>query len=119
MVDGKEQEILEDLNLEDDESIGLLSFEKIMRYWNYSGYPKLDEELIEFLQQMAIHIGNSLNEIDYKAFCKVFDPEFIMGPSCIEDDAPFVPSEHDDAQYLALEMVEAKSPAFATINSIN
>jgi hypothetical protein len=42
MVDGRHQEIMEELNVEDEDSEGFLPFEKIIRYWNYSGYPKLD-----------------------------------------------------------------------------
>ena len=39
MVDGKHQEMLEELSYEDDESEDVLPFEKIINYWKYSGYP--------------------------------------------------------------------------------
>ena len=117
MVDGKHEAMLEDLNLEDDDSVGVLSFDRIMRYWNYSGYPKLDDELIEFLELMAVHTSNSLSEVDFKAFCRVFDPEFIMDASSLEDHPQFVPTALDDDAFLAQEM--GQSPGSEKKQSID
>lgn len=89
MVDGRQDEIFDDLNLEDDETTGTLHFDKIMNYWKYTGLPELDEEMEEFLAMMALRVSNSLAEVNYKKLCKVFDQEFELEPSAYEDETPF------------------------------
>jgi len=95
MVDGRHQEIMEELNLEDEDSEGVLPFEKIIRYWNYSGYPKLDAKLVEFLELMALRVSSSLREVNYREFAKIFDPDFQLERSYFEDDVPFVADRSD------------------------
>ena len=63
MADGKQEDIFDDLNLEDEDNIGVLTFDQIMRYWKYSGLPVLNEEMIEFLQYMAMRFSRSLNKV--------------------------------------------------------
>lgn len=60
-----------------------------MRYWRYSGFPVLNEEMIEFLQYMAMRVSRSLNKVNYEELCKIFNPDYILTHSELEDDAAF------------------------------
>jgi hypothetical protein len=42
-------ELGEDLSLEDEESEGVISWNKIEKAWRINNLPELDEELMEFL----------------------------------------------------------------------
>ena len=103
MADGKQEDIFDDLNLEDEDNIGVLTFDQIMRYWKYSGLPVLNEEMIEFLQYMAMRFSRSLNKVHYEDLCKIFNPDYILPPSELEDDAAFDLNQARDEDDLAQE----------------
>ena len=43
--------------------------------------PKLDEELEEFFEYMALRCSTSLKKVNYKDLCLIFDEEYILGES--------------------------------------
>lgn len=96
IMDGKQTEFLDDLNLEDDFSNGFLTFEQIQKVWKYSGNPSLDEELTEFLEFIALRCSTSLKKVHYEDYCKVFEDNFTLNADCKHDDAsPFDASNEE------------------------
>lgn len=79
------KDFIEDLGLEDEDSEGVLTFNKIQRIWAVDKLPKLDEELWEFLKIIALRHSTSLNEVRYKDFMTVFS-----------EDYELVDTQHDD-----------------------
>lgn len=95
IMDGKKSDFIDDLNLEDEDSNGFLSFEHIQKVWKYSGHPSLDEELTEFLEFLALRCSSSLKKVNYEDFCEVFDDSFAIGDCKHDDSSPFDASNAD------------------------
>lgn len=94
-MSGKSADFLEDLNLEDEDSNGYLSFEQIQKLWRVGGHPTLDEELTEFLEFLALRASPSLKKVNYEEFCKIFDDSFTLEDSQHDDLTPFDAAEED------------------------
>lgn len=94
-MSGKSAEFLDDLNLEDEDSNGFVSFEQLQKVWKYGGLPSLDEELTEFLEFLALRVSPSLKKVNYEDFCKVFDDGFTLDDCQHDDETPFDASEED------------------------
>ena len=100
MIGGKTVDLLDDLNLDDEDSNGFLPFEQIYKVWKYSGLPKLDEELTEFTQFLALRSSKSLKKVNYQDFCKVFQQGYTLEDCFHDDETPFEadgedPDSHD------------------------
>ena len=59
------QELEDDLKLEDEESVDLLTWDQIMRLWNASGLPALSTGLERLMQHIALRHSSSLAEVRY------------------------------------------------------
>ena len=89
IVGEKRVDLLDDFNLEDEDSNGFLSFTQLQKVWKYDGLPQLDEELTEFMEFLALHCSPSLKKVNYEDFCKVFEEDFSLGFSQHDDETPF------------------------------
>jgi hypothetical protein len=70
------RDLQEDLGLEDEDSEGILTFDKIQRIWRIDKLPKLEEELWEFLKIIALRHSTSLREVRYKDLLTVFSEDY-------------------------------------------
>ena len=58
--------------------------------------PKLDDELEEFFEYMALRCSSSLKKVNYKDLCLIFDEDYLLGESMHDDAQPFVAKKDDD-----------------------
>lgn len=83
----------EDLGLEDEDSEGILTFDKIQRIWRIDKLPKLEEDLWEFLKIIALRHSTSLREVRYKDLVTVFSVDYELTSTPHDDLKPF---NHED-----------------------
>lgn len=79
----------EDLGLEDEDSEGVLTFDKIQRIWRIDKLPKLEEDLWEFLKILALRHSTSLREVRYKDLLTVFAEDYQLTSTPHDDSKPF------------------------------
>ena len=83
------RDFLEDLGLEDEESEGILTFDKIQRIWRIDKLPKLEDEMWEFLKIVALRHSTSLREVRYKDLMTVFSEDYQLTDTSHDDLHPF------------------------------
>ena len=57
--------------------------------------PKLDDEMDDFFNYLALRISNSLKQVKYKELCEAFSEDFLFEPSKHEDAVDFEPEKPD------------------------
>ena len=88
-------DFVEDLGYDDEEDTGFLSIEKVKKSWALNAMPKLDEEMSDFFNYLAMRISDSLKQVKYKELCEAFSEDFLFEPSKHEDSNDFEPEKPD------------------------
>lgn len=80
---------MEDLGLEDEDSIGTLAWDQIMRIWRIDNLPSLDAELETFLKYIAMRHSKNLGEVAYSEWCQVFAEDYQIEATPHDDRQAF------------------------------
>ena len=113
LFDDHREELAQELEDQDYDDLGTCELSDIFKTMKMNGInpETMDEELREFMLFLAMRVSNSLAEVDYKEFVKVFEPGYnlIENPSIWEKQGedPYEKSS-DDGELKTESSVEQK-----------